>query len=94
MDELKTLKDEKVHLTIVCGVCHNKMYLTNIVQKEQLRQEAIKWIKHGRMKGYTFIAPEKSLPIEVISKMGGKLFDSGADMILMKFSNITEEDLK
>lgn len=84
MTELKTLKDFRME-------CHNGDVYLQAVWKKDVKQEAIKWVKHYQDRIFHLNERvNKGLKIE---KM--ELWELiGKSNALMDFNNITEEDLK
>lgn len=97
MKELKTLKDIK-H-THWC-----EEYNTTIASSEELRQEAINWVKHLRINPYEVLLNEFGImPLEVttdklmpITYMGVNIQQWAyfLEQFIKHQYNITEEDLK
>ena len=92
MDKLKTLKDLH-HETIDINKKHSEgigCFITNAINVDLLKQEAIKWIKEFK---------KYSIDTETVVDMAPNFHYThgmrcGAILILTQVFNITEEDLK
>jgi len=87
MDKLKTLKDLH-HETIDINKKHSEgigCFITNAINVDLLKQEAIKWIKEFK---------KYSIDTETVVDMAPNFHYTHAILILTQVFNITEEDLK
>lgn len=75
MSDLKTLKD-------IEPKCYDNK--TNWVDKDKIREEAIKWVKEEKEKSDNYLNLNKDL----------YYFHKGRWVILAKFFNLKESDLK
>ena len=102
MTELKTLKDIKSYTVspIATGILDEKNSDWRWITDVDLRQEAIKWVKHFNSKDYGIILTRHNMPMfdEMQSKIFMQVLDNDTKLQLtrqfMKFFNLTEEDLK